>query len=119
MGDDEGEDAGGGGTSVAHCPGMRSFASIRLRTTTLLGILFLFAFGLGCSSSSAGNESCGTNNLPACPAGAACGGPCDPNASVTSCGTLACSAFCKQYGAFDDAGVYDASVGWEWECTLP
>jgi hypothetical protein len=85
-------------------------AATHLRTTPLLGVLLL-AFGLGCNPSYP-QESCGAsnNNLPACPAGAFCNGPCDLDASVTVCGTLACSSECRI--AVPDAGAV-------WECQLP
>jgi hypothetical protein len=64
----------------------------------------------GCSSNS--NQMClgGVGNncqqLPPCPAGATCGGPCSPDSGVTMC-ALGFGASCGQ-------GVIDA--GYVWLC---
>jgi hypothetical protein len=81
-------------------------------------------FAFGCNSNNGSNNNfagCGSvgNGLPACPHGAYCGGPCDPDAAVTSCNSLACEAICKSVSAYNDAGVFVADAGTEWECLLP
>jgi hypothetical protein len=45
--------------------------------------------------------------LPACPAGATCSGPCDPDAGVTHC-ALGFGATCASFSGADG--------GWIWEC---
>jgi hypothetical protein len=88
--------------------------------------LLLFAFALGgCNSNNGSNNnfaSCGNAGagLPACPDGAHCGGPCDPDASVTTCaGGGGCTATCGPVGAIIEAGVFVADANVEWRCTIP
>jgi hypothetical protein len=84
-------------------------------------VVALFALSLLATMGACSNSDiCPKPALPACPAGATCGGPCDPEASITSC-ALGCGASCGDpHAYYQDAGTtvyYDA--GTRWNCLAP
>lgn len=80
----------------------------------------------GCSQSGGVGECGGVGaGLPVCPAGATCNGACDLDGSVTSCGSIACTATCVPVYMYVEAGngnvttyVISDAPG-QWVCAFP
>lgn len=98
----------------------RTMRTSRFALGVLLAVALVATMG-ACSASSALTETCPDSNTPACPTGATCGGPCDPDASITTCSSISpCAATCRSIGAQVDAGEAGTNNPVTiWECTAP